>query len=273
MRARPFFVMLLLAAAPIAATGFACGSTSTVVYGIDAGAVDSGDAASASTDGAASDGASTDGAVTDAFVDAADALDGGSPFPDASPFEPDAAPFDAGPPPFALRPVSYIEGAKLPCAFVASYCGGQNRSPAFTWSQVPAGTQSFALVFHDETINANHWVLYDIPANVTTLAEAVQRGTRTPAAPAGAFQTQPPAAFGDPTFGYFGPCPAAGAVVHDYTFTLYAEPVAHLAGMTAASTVDQVAQAAAAAPVDSAISSTRVSRTDAVPGGACSSGG
>jgi Raf kinase inhibitor-like YbhB/YbcL family protein len=262
MRARPLFVTLLLAAAPIAATGFACGSTSTVVYGFDAGTPDA-----ASTDGGVSDGA------TDAIVDAPLATDGGSPFPDATPFDPDAAPFDAGPPPFALRPTSYIEGAKLPCDFVATYCGGQNRSPAFTWSQVPAGTQSFALVFHDETIDTNHWVLYDIPANVTTLAEAVQRGTRTPAAPAGAFQTQPPAPFGDPTFGYFGPCPGAGATIHDYTFTLYAEPVAHLAGMTAASTVDQVAQAAADAPVDSAVSRTRVSRTDAVPGGACSTGG
>ena len=272
MRARPLFVTLLLAAAPIAAIGVACGSGSTVIYGVDAGAIDSGAVDGATGDGA-TDGASSDAAVTDAQVDAPVAFDGGAPFPDASPIDPDAGTVDAGPPAFVLQPGSYIEGAKLPCAFVASYCGGQNRSPAFTWNHVPAGTQSFALVFYDETINANHWVLYDIPANVTTLAEAVQRGTRTPAAPAGAFQTQPPAAFGDPTFGYFGSCPIAGAVTHDYTFTLYAEPVAHLAGMTAASTVDQVAQAAAAAPLDSALSRTQVSRTDAVPGGACSTGG
>lgn len=267
MRARPLFVTLLLAAAPIAAIGVACGSGSTVIYGVDAGTIDSG-----AVDGA-TDGASSDAAVTDAQVDAPVAFDGGTPFPDASPIDPDAGPVDAGPPAFVLQPGSYIEGAKLPCAFVASYCGGQNRSPAFTWNHVPAGTQSFALVFYDETINANHWVLYDIPANVTSLAEAVERGTRTPAAPAGAFQTKPPTNFGDPTFGYFGSCPLAGAVTHDYTFTLYAEPVAHLAGMTAASTVDQVAQAAAAAPLDSALSRTQVSRTDAVPGGACSTGG
>lgn len=269
MRARPLFVTLLLAAAPMAAVGFACGSSSTVVYGFDGGVVDSG-----AMDGGAIDGGG-DGAVVDgASVDATPVDDGGgSPFPDATPFDPDAAPFDAGPPPFALQPGSYIEGAKLPCDYVASYCGGQNRSPAFTWSQVPAGTQSFALVLHDETIDANHWVLYDIPANVTSLAEAVQRGTRTPSPPAGAFQTQPPASFGDPTFGYFGPCPIAGAVTHEYTFTLYAEPVAHLPGMTAASTVDDVAQAAANAPIDAVASRTRVSRTDAVPGGACSTGG
>ena len=61
-----------------------------------------------------------------------------------------------------------------------------------------------------------HWVMYDIPANVTSLAE----GAGAPnghAAPAGSVQGNTD--FGSP--GYGGPCPPPGKP-HRYVFTVYA---------------------------------------------------
>ncbi len=58
-------------------------------------------------------------------------------------------------------------------------CGGQNISPGVDWSAGPAGTQSYALVMEgeggvrvrpDPTV---HWIIYNIPANVTKLPRAI----------------------------------------------------------------------------------------------------
>jgi Raf kinase inhibitor-like YbhB/YbcL family protein len=52
---------------------------------------------------------------------------------------------------------------------------GPGMSPALAWSGVPAGTGSFAIVVHDPDaplLNGfTHWVLYGIPASVTSLVE------------------------------------------------------------------------------------------------------
>ena len=50
-------------------------------------------------------------------------------------------------------------------------CGGQNISPALTWSHAPGGTQSFAVLMDDPDAasgrGGNHWITYDIPASAT----------------------------------------------------------------------------------------------------------
>ena len=54
-------------------------------------------------------------------------------------------------------------------------CVGDNVSPQLSWTGVPAGTKSFALLMEDPEgrggAGVHHWVAYGIPANVTSFAE------------------------------------------------------------------------------------------------------
>lgn len=95
-------------------------------------------------------------------------------------------------------------------------CHGENISPDISWSNIPQGTKSFALITHD--IDAHqyftHWVIYNIPPTTSILPEALGR---LETLPNGAIQ-------GKNSFdriGYDGPCPPPPKV-HHYVFTLYA---------------------------------------------------
>jgi hypothetical protein len=89
-------------------------------------------------------------------------------------------------------------------------------SPALEWTGPPAGTKAFALVCHDPDAplvtpimyGFTHWVLYNIPGNVSKLAEAESR------------YTSGVSSFGKP--GYGGPLPPEGHGVHHYYFWLLA---------------------------------------------------
>ncbi len=51
-------------------------------------------------------------------------------------------------------------------------CDGASSTLALAWSNPPAGTQSFALIMHHEASPTDihwYWVVYDIPAQVTSL--------------------------------------------------------------------------------------------------------
>jgi Raf kinase inhibitor-like YbhB/YbcL family protein len=107
-------------------------------------------------------------------------------------------------------------------------CEGGNRSPSLSWHGAPPGTKSFALTLYDPDAPTGsgwwHWVMFDIPPNVTALAA----GAGDPAlgkVPKGAVQS--PTDYGKPGFG--GPCPPAGDKAHRYVFTLYALKVDKLA--------------------------------------------
>ena len=90
----------------------------------------------------------------------------------------------------------------------------QNISPALNWENVPPGTRSLVLIMEDTDTPYTHWVVYDIPADATTLEE-----NRIP---------QPEMADGtlqglnsNQELGYIGPYPPDGET-HTYLFTLYA---------------------------------------------------
>ena len=107
-------------------------------------------------------------------------------------------------------------------------CDGDNQSPQLSWTGAPAGTQSFAVTCYDPDAPTGsgfwHWVVVNIPANVTSLA----LGAGDPASgklPAGALQIRTD--FGKP--GYGGPCPPPGANVHRYIFSVYAVNAKELA--------------------------------------------
>lgn len=67
------------------------------------------------------------------------------------------------------------EGGKIKTEQVlkGSGCTGGDISPALRWSGAPAGTKSFAVTMFDPDAEVGkgwwHWIIYDIPPNVTGL--------------------------------------------------------------------------------------------------------
>ena len=99
-------------------------------------------------------------------------------------------------------------------------CDGEDISPALAWSNIPEGTKSFALIVDDpdapDPANPRmtwvHWVVYNIPATVSSLAE----GVIDKDLPKGTLQ-----GLNDwKKTGYGGPCPPIGK--HRYFHKLYA---------------------------------------------------
>src|SRR5688572_23435003 len=96
-------------------------------------------------------------------------------------------------------------------------CQGKDISPAINWTGLPNGTKSVVLIVDDPDAPDPkapkrtwvHWVLYDIPAAATALAEggALPAGTREGRNDWG-------------RTGYGGPCPPTGR--HRYFHKLYA---------------------------------------------------
>lgn len=127
----------------------------------------------------------------------------------------------AGAAPFALRSPAFSEGGQLPDNTVLNGldCRGENVSPALEWTDVPAGTKSFALVLDDYEARGGdgfvHWALYNLPARVTSLpANAGASGVDLPGGGRHAYSDFLQRAYG-------GPCPPEGTP-HKYRFTVYA---------------------------------------------------
>jgi Raf kinase inhibitor-like YbhB/YbcL family protein len=96
-------------------------------------------------------------------------------------------------------------------------CESANISPALSWSNQPAGVQSFALIVDDPDAPAGsftHWLIFDLPADTTFLPEDVDTGERP--AVGGVQGTNDGS-----KIGYTGPCPPEGSP-HRYVFTLFA---------------------------------------------------
>lgn len=99
-------------------------------------------------------------------------------------------------------------------------CEGDDRSPPLAWSGVPAGTKSFVLIVDDPDapdpaaprMTWVHWVLYDIPAAATGLADAIRPAALPPGTREGLNDWG--------RTGYGGPCPPIGR--HRYFHKLYA---------------------------------------------------
>ena len=103
-------------------------------------------------------------------------------------------------------------------------CTGGNVSPALAWSNAPSGTKSFAVSIYDPDAPTGsgwwHWVVFNIPANVTSLPKGAG-DTKKSAMPKGAIQSRTD--FGSD--GYGGPCPPTGDKPHHYQITVFAVDV------------------------------------------------
>ena len=134
--------------------------------------------------------------------------------------QPPAAP---AAPPMILTVTGFQDGGQIPVKFSQAAPGaapGEGTSPALSWSNVPAGTQSFFLHMHDLEVSRNkttddqaHWVVWNIPASVTSLSEGQPKGAKLPN---GAFQHS---ATGQV---YRGPGAPANGPMHHYMFEIYA---------------------------------------------------
>jgi len=126
-------------------------------------------------------------------------------------------------PAMVLTVSGFADGADIPVKFSQAAPGvatGEGLSPAISWTNVPAGTQSFFLNMRDMDVSRNkttddqaHWVVWNIPGSATGLPEGVPKG---PKLANGAFQ------FSATGQMYRGPGAGANGPKHHYMFELYA---------------------------------------------------
>ena len=82
-----------------------------------------------------------------------------------------------------LKSSAFDEGGMIPAKYT---CDGEDISPPLAWSGVPESAKSLALISDDPDAPVGtwvHWVLYNVPAEVTELPENMP--------PTGRFRTAP----------------------------------------------------------------------------------
>src|SRR5882724_2193904 len=121
----------------------------------------------------------------------------------------------------SLKSADIRSGGAIPIAHIYPRCGGENISPALSWSGAPAATKSFVLTMIDVDVKPDawsHWVVVGLPEAVKSLP----RGATSLPGGAKAIVSN----FGDAA--YAGPCPPKGTGVHHYEFTIWALPTAEI---------------------------------------------
>jgi len=128
-----------------------------------------------------------------------------------------AAPAAPAPPAMTMSTTAFADGAEIPAKYTQA---GNQTSPAFTWTNVPAGTVTLLLHMHDLEVSRNHtmddqlhWLVWNIPASATSLPEGVPMGAQLQN---GAYQLSASGAV------YRGPGAPANGPRHHYTFELIA---------------------------------------------------
>ena len=124
---------------------------------------------------------------------------------------------------FTVRSNSFNDGDYLAKTHILSAafgfgCEGDNQSPHLAWSGAPTGTKSFAVTCFDPDAPTPsgfwHWVLVDLPADVTSL----DTGAASGALPGSAFMVRNDG--GEKAF--MGATPPEGDQVHRYFFVVHA---------------------------------------------------
>lgn len=109
----------------------------------------------------------------------------------------------------------FTSGGALPDRYTQN---GDNMSPSLSWTKGPPGTQSYVVLTEDAGVNRHdpivHWVIYNIPSTITTLAQNVPADAHLESGAAQAKNVRGAA-------GYIGPKPPAGQT-HPYHFEVFA---------------------------------------------------
>lgn len=120
---------------------------------------------------------------------------------------------------FQVKSQAFALGKTIPPKHTGE---GEDRSPPLNWGGVPAGTRAFAVIVSDPDAPGGtwqHWVLYNIPGDVTELPEGLPREAVLQV-PAGAKQGRNSWSSGN--VGYRGPMPPPGSGPHRYYFSVFA---------------------------------------------------
>jgi len=118
---------------------------------------------------------------------------------------------------FTLKSEAFEHNREVPEKYT---CDGEDKSPSLSWSGIPEGTKSLALIVDDPDapdpkapkMTWVHWVLYNIPPTSTGLAEGVDNMNLPKGIQQGLNDWK--------RTGYGGPCPPIGR--HRYFHKLYA---------------------------------------------------
>ncbi|MBV8638211.1 MAG: YbhB/YbcL family Raf kinase inhibitor-like protein [Candidatus Eremiobacteraeota bacterium] len=120
-----------------------------------------------------------------------------------------------------LTSSTFRDGQTIPMSAVFNRmgCTGQDLSPDISWSNAPSNAKSYAITLWDPDVPTGvgfvHWVLFNIPGNVTSLKTG--DGSK---ADAGVGATHGFTDYGFARYG--GPCPGPGEAPHHYHLTVYA---------------------------------------------------
>jgi Raf kinase inhibitor-like YbhB/YbcL family protein len=116
-----------------------------------------------------------------------------------------------------LTTTAWPDGGQIPPRHTQA---GDQISPEFKWTNVPAGTQSFVFNMLDPDVAIQrgteaqpHWIVWNIPATATGLPEGVKPGAELPDGSRQISASGPQ---------YRGPGAAATGPLHHYTFEVYA---------------------------------------------------
>lgn len=134
---------------------------------------------------------------------------------------------------FTLKSSAFVHGAVIPVEHTGD---GIDVSPPLEWSGVPKETVAFVLICDDPDAPVGtwvHWVLYDIPVNITKLDKNIPKDKIVLSS-----AKQGVNDFG--RIGYNGPAPPRGNP-HRYFFKLYA--ISKLTGVPPGATKQQVLNA------------------------------
>lgn len=151
------------------------------------------------------------------LIAAALALALGAPAFAQTPAQPAARP--AAGPGLTLTTTAFEDGGVIPVKYTLA--DPKAVSPALTWTNVPNGTVTFALIFHDpdvalkrSNLDVLHGMWFNIPAATTSFAEGALTGSLSDGTvQAKNMRNQP---------GYMGPGAGAAGPMHHYTFELFA---------------------------------------------------
>jgi len=134
-----------------------------------------------------------------------------------------AAPAAPAAPAMTLIVSGFADGAEIPVKFTQAAPGaapGEGTSPALSWTNIPAGTQTLVINMRDLDVARNkttddqaHWVVWNIPGTATGMPEGVPRGSQRPD---GSYQISVTGPV------YRGPGAPATGPHHQYMFELYA---------------------------------------------------